>query len=339
MKTRVTSEFFFLLTTAVLLVLAVGSRPNFVGSDTAAYANYYDRLHNHLSVYINYEYFFQTIAKLLTRFFSTPEFFFACIAIINCALITILVLKLSAVIEHKIETFQLFFLMGVFLLLSPFFFAVMANVIRHGTAILALFIFYVTLISRTNLLLLALSLIIALGFHYTSIIGIAFSPLLFLRYRAIFYLVLIMVCLYMSGLSERMIHFISTLTPLDLYSKIQGYRLDIGYKSGIRLDFALFTLAAGVISSGFGKYFLNADDRAVFFPLIKIYWVLVLPFFFFGFAAFSDRYLLSGWLFLSVLGAVFLGLLLRNYLVSARYLYSAFGVSTVYFLLRMQGLL
>lgn len=381
-------DLFFLLLISLLVVCAVGFRPESIGSDTHGYVYYYV---HHLR---SFEYFFQLIAVVIHWFSLPTAYFFSTIALINVFLILFLGRQLVLYTNQGVELNYLLLLLGISFFVSPFFFAVMVNVLRQGPAILALFIFYLVLgainsysellrlvaypwdpgilpniethgtyvhrngsrgqaagrrdlscqesfVVRANLKTLVFSLAIAFGFHHTSIIVVAFSPLVFLRYRTVFYSVLAACFFYLCGLSEKLLQLFSRLSHIDLYSQIYNYAggAQSGYHIGRRLDFALFTLAAGMIFNFIGNRFLMASDKTMFSQLVKIYWVLVLPFFFFGFAAYSDRYLLPGWLFLSVLGAVFVGFKLRSYVGSMRWLYGMFFISAVYFILRVQGLL
>ncbi|KTD18958.1 hypothetical protein EAW55_02165 [Legionella jordanis] len=331
-------DLFFLLSIAVLLIWAVGTRPSFVGIDTSGYEYYFVRIYNHLPVYINYEFLYKLFTWICTKLFSSYLYFFAAFACINTLLITVFVFKLSSLLQYKVQRSTLFFLLGIFFFLSPFFFSATVNVLRHGTAIFALFIFYISLISGFELFTLAIAVIFAIGFHHTAIISLAFSPLVFLPKRWLLLLVFGSATLYLTGLSEKLIQFGSLITHINVYEKIHDYGMKAVYKIGIRYNFTLFTLGMGLIFTALAKYVLNAEDRKLFMPLIKIYWVLSLPFFFFGFAAFADRYLLGAWLFLSVLATAFTALFLKTYTLSNRYYYALFLTSFAYLLFKLQGL-
>lgn len=327
-------KFLFLIFISLLLVCAVGFRSEWVGSDTLGYVVYYNR---HMQ---GFEFLFQFILSTVNSLYLPVGFFFSTIAFINFLIILYLAQVLVALNENRIQLYYFLLLLSACFFVSPFFFASMVNVLRQGTAIFALFVFYVVLVSRSNPLLLIAPLIIAIGFHHTSIIAIIFSPLVFMRYRVLFCSVLFAVFLYLSGLSEKLIWLVSKLIHFDLYSKISSYGGGAlsGYHIGRRLDFTLFTLLAGMVFNFIGNKFLLTADKVIYSDLLKVYWVLVLPFFFFGFAAYSDRYLLAGWLFLSVLGAIFLVLLSKNKSISMRWVYCVFVVSVLYFFLKVQGI-
>ena len=325
-------EGFFLLLTSLLLVWAVGFRPSSVGSDTLGYVLFYQSHSKGM------ECLFQFIVSLVGKLSLPVGAFFSFIAFVDFLLLLFLARKLVALNYHRMELNYLLLLLGTCLFVSPFFFASMVNVLRQGSAIFALFIFYVVLISRSNILSLILPLI---GFHHTAIIAIVFSPLVFLGYRVLFYSVLVADFFYLSGLSEKLIKLISILSPIDIYSQISNYGEGAlsGYHIGRRLDFTLFTLLAGMAFNFMANRFLLVSQKTVFSELLKIYWVFALPFTLFGFGAYSDRYLLPAWLFLSVLGAVFMSFVLKNRRIYMPWLYCVFAMSAIYFVLRAQGIL
>ena len=159
----------------------------------------------------------------------------------------------------------------------------------------------------------------------------------------------IVALLYLSGLSEKIIHTLSSLTSLDVYAMVNNYG-PVGYKSksGVRWEFAIFTLMVGALFDLLSRYYFTKDHREIFRPLLKVYWVFVLPFFLLGFARFSDRYLLCGWLFLSPICAVFTGFFIKTYIqlpfstlnrynLSIVRLYAPLSFAALYFILKVQG--
>ena len=363
-------EFYLFCISTVVLILAVGFRPDVVGTDTVGYISYYVGWAQNPG----YEYLFTWLTKILSGFSVTPGGFLTAIAFVDFLIIFWLGKELISYTERRISCATLFFLLTAFFYLSPFFYAVMVNVIRTGPAIFALFIFYLSLVKVQNslhlrtglylpvkmnviqllraqslysLLILSLLLIIAMGFHHTAIIAIVFSPLVFLSYTTILSTVLIASLYYLSGLSTKIVQtmvlspnigsLIVSLHLTEVYERFQFYMGSL--ISPPRWDFTLFTLGLGMICQLANYYFLSEEDRLLFSKLLKIYWVLVLPFFIFGFTAFPDRYLLPGWVYLSVLSAVFCGLYLRTRPISNYWLYGGFLISAVYFFLRVQGYL
>lgn len=346
-------EFYLLLVSSVVLIWAVGSRPESVGIDTVGYIYYYE-YRTHSPEYGHFEYMFTLLSTVLIWIFAPVRSFLMAVALVDFVLVGCLGKQLVKFTENRIHAATLFFLLAIFFWLSPFFFAVMVNVIRTGPSIFSIFIFYLILaknnvlsISRVQLLVLIALLIIALGFHHTAIIAIAFSPLVFLGYNTIISTVFVAALYYMSGLSAKIVQLfflqpdfvwlVSKLHLAEVFNRFNFYDASTTFTR--RLDFVLFTLTSGIVFHYLNKYLLLEEDRDIFSRLLKIYWILVLPFFIFGFTLFSDRYLLPGWLYLSVLSAVFCGFYLRKWVISKYWLYGSFVVSAAYFLVRVQGLL
>lgn len=344
---------YLLLVTSLILIWAVGFRPESVGTDTVGYINYYGNLTQHPEDEY-YEYFFASISRLLIGLSAPVRYFFSTIALVDFFLIVWLARQLVSFTDDRLSFYSLFFLLGIFCYLSPFFFAVMVNVIRTGPAIFSIFIFYLILakdhvrsISRMHLLAIITLLIIALGFHHTSILAIAFSPLVFLSYNMIIGTVFVASLFYLSELNWKIVQIfslqpnfvwlVSKLHLTEVYNRFNFYLASTTFTR--RWDFVLFTLTSGIVFHYLNKYLLLDEDRDIFSKLLKIYWILVLPFFIFGFTSYPDRYLLPGWIFLSILSAVFCGFYLRKWVISTYWLYSAFIICVVYFLLRVQGLL
>lgn len=340
-RTRTLQIVFLLLPLLVCLTLAVGLRTENTGSDTKNYLFFYDMISSNYLFLWPLEYGFQGVLYLCALLAAPPYVYLSTIALLNFVLILFLNSELSKFLNERINPYRLLFLLGTFFFVSPFFFAVMANVIRHGTAVFALFIFYIVLIQRTRLYLLIPLALIALGFHKTALITVLFSPLILLPYTMVFQGTILASFCYLSGLTIKLISLFSTYTGFDLYSKITDYAAvslhGLHYMGGRRYDFALFTMALGVIFHVLPKYFLVAGDRSIFRELVKVYWILVLPFFFFGFGAFSDRYLLAGWLYVSILAAVFLGLLIRKFSVRIGWNFLIFLCSLLYFIFKVQS--
>jgi len=123
-----------------------------------------------------------------------------------------------------------------------------------------------------------------------------------------------------------------------LYQTIVNYGVYAEHTSGIRLDFAGFTIVAGLFFWLIGTYFLHEDKRTKFINLVKIYWILTIPFFCLGFAGFSDRYLYPAWLYLSILSAIFSNFYIPKSAFSTLTLYLVWLLSSLFFTCVVQGL-
>jgi hypothetical protein len=138
---------------------------------------------------------------------------------------------------------------------------------------------------------------------------------------------------YLMNINQYILRYIPYI-----YSKIMNYGLS-GYKQGTRYDFALFTVGIGIIMHFLSKLLLSSEEQNKFSPLLSIYWLLAFPFFIMGFGAYSDRYLLPSWLWMSILTTVFALLYFKRYNVSILYYFVLFILSFFYFFLKVQGII
>ncbi len=325
---------YFLSLLGVILI-AVASRPFSIGSDTLDYVFYYTRLINNFLPNYDYEFLFSAISKV-TAFFAFPTpFFFAIISLINCCSFVVLAKMLIVYLNQSIESYKLLLLLFFFLCVSPFFFSTQVNVLRQGLAITVLLIFYISLLNKSHFLSLALVALISLGFHKTSIIYLFLFPLFYFSYIYVLRMTLVLFCIYISGAGRSILYYCA----FALYDKITNYGALSNYKQGIRYDFAFFSLGVGLLFHFLNKYYLQDLEQKRFSSLLKIYWMLILPFFIFGFGPYSDRYLLPAWVYISVLAAVFSGLFLKRFNYSIFWYYIGSIFSSVYFILRVQGVI
>lgn len=312
------------------ITVAIGYRPDFVGSDTAGYINNYYQI---ALQQIHYEYLFVQLAKVVALCGGTPKVFLTILALINNSLIVLFAIKLTEYLDKKIDFSKLLLLLSFFLLVSPFFFSCQTNVLRQGTAIFFLFVAYVSYINKSYVDFLLCSLC-ALGFHKTTIFFLPFIFLVHCSYPVLIRILFVLCIAYLLEVNQYLLHYISP----KLYTSIHEYGLNKPYLRGVRYDFVTFTVTIGVLVHFLMSYLLEKRDSEQMNSLLKIYWILTIPFFLFGFGAYSDRYLLPAWVFISVIVAVFSGLYLRKYNYSINYYLLFFMGSFLYFILKVQGL-
>lgn len=314
------------------IAFAVGFRPDSVGSDTVAYMNNYSRL---LLNQMHYEYLFENLVKLVALLGGSAKAFFTVLALMNNVLIFFLAIQLHKSVGKKIGLYEVTLLLFCFFFISPFFFNIETNVIRQGTALLYLLLSCVLFINKSYISSLILMLC-SVAFHKTIIF---FPPILLLlyyfNYKMIFWIIFGLFSIYLLGMNQ---YLLQHHCPV-LYHKIINYGINKPYYRGIRYDFALFTMAVGLIVQLLSHCLLEVDDAERMKSLLSIYWVLTLPFFVLGFGGFSDRYLLPAWVFISVLAAAFSGLYLKRFNYSIQYYWGVLFISLLYFVLRAQGML
>ncbi len=320
------------------VIVAIGIRPESVGSDTQAYIHFYNHLLQHkLSLAFQYDYLFEELSRLIARFALPRSYFLGLLAAINFTVIGLIALSLQYYLNHKSGFYRIYLLLMAALFVSPFFWGAQLNVLRHGISLLFLCLYFVLLLERRYRWLSLPFFFLALGFHHTALLYFLVSPLLFLSYRTVFCVTLSLALLYLSHITMKCIQFISLVGPYDVYYKIMNRNISEDYVSGIRWDFSLFTLFIGGLAYLASKYFLPPENQKSYLNLLKIYWILTIPFFLFGFAAFSDRYLLAPWVFASILAAVFLVLIFSEYKISRIWSDLLFFMASMLFIIKTQG--
>lgn len=324
-----------LLLSLVTVLFSIGFRPDTIGNDTLGYINYYDQVTQHLLHGYIYEYLFEICIRIFAFLNCSYAYFFIGLALVNAINVILIAQNLSKYLEYQINFYRILFLLASFLFISPFFFSSQVNVLRHGISIFFLVLSFLFLLERVSLFYALIALVLAQGFHSTAIFFIFFSPLIYFKYSSVIRTTIFFFVIYISGLCRYLIYFFSE----SIYNKIVNYGVFSGYSSGIRYEFAAFTIGAGFIFHMLGKYFLAEKAQCQFMQLLKIYWIFTLPFFIMGFGAYSDRYLLPAWVYLSVLSAVFLGLSVRKHMLSIYWYYGMFFCSSCYFILKVQGLI
>lgn len=181
------------------------------------------------------------------------------------------------------------------LLVSPMFVNASINAVRQGLA--ALLVFTALLSFRERKWLgFVLYGAVASSLHLSSLLYLAFAPLLLFGARSQRLVAAAAFALYVSGLS---LVLVRGALP-GLYELVMSYTPNRYYRSGVRWDFAVFSIFWYLL-----PYLLSPLIRAEHRERIKdstgIYLVMTLPFFAIGWGYFSNRYLLPAWLSASLI--------------------------------------
>lgn len=185
----------------------------------------------------------------------------------------------------------------MFLLLSPVFVNAAINATRQGLAAFPIIAALLAFQGRRWVAFVVMSAVAA-GFHYSALLYVALAPVLLLRPRWLQLVAALAFAAYATGLT---LVAVRTLSPAA-YTVVMAYGPYAVYRSGVRLDFAVFSLF------WYGLPMVVA--RAVREPwagrivdLQGVYLVLVLPFLLVGWGNYSNRFLLPAWLFASLVVA------------------------------------
>jgi hypothetical protein len=177
----------------------------------------------------------------------------------------------------------------MFLLLSPIFVNASINAVRQGLSALLVFTALMAFQQREwwRFLLVGAA---ATSLHYSSLMYIAFAPALFMRPRQLASVAAVALLLYCSGATMAMVR---TLSP-QLYTTVMEYAQNHYFSPGVRVDFAMFSIAWYVLPFILAPM-IEPPYREGIKRSTSVYLVMLLPFFLFGWGYFSNRYLLPAW--------------------------------------------
>jgi hypothetical protein len=185
------------------------------------------------------------------------------------------------------------------LLVSPMFVNASINALRQGLAAPLVFAALLAFEQRRWWRFVLFGAV-GCAFHLSTLLYLVFAPLLLLRPGVLRWVAALALVAYCAGATQLAVR---TLAP-PLYTTVMEYTAHERLRAGVRLDFAVFSafwywlphLLAPLIRQPWREKVLRST---------AIYLVMLMPFFAIGWGYFSNRYLLPGWLSVSlVLAAV-----------------------------------
>ena len=290
---------FFVLAIAVFGCWLVGTRSIETGSDTETYA-----------------YFFESLDAGLPETRLEPGFVYLSYALRQLGLgvmgyqIALFALLLVAVaianrgfrryLETPVSWQTLYCASLMLLFLSPMFTNAAINAVRQGLAAPLVFTALLAFHRRQWGSFLFWGAV-ATSLHMSSVMYLLCAPALLLSTRSLRLVAVAAFLLYVSGASMLIVR--SALPAF--YELVMEYTANANYRSGVRVDFAVFTafwyllvhLLAPLVRPQWRQRILDSTS---------VYLVMVLPFFMIGWGFFSNRYLLPGWLAVSMMLAAVL---------------------------------
>lgn len=322
----------------LVLIFVTGFRPLTVGSDTALYTWLYEEMLRGEEPSFLFEPLYHTLALLFAKLSIAVQFFFASVSAVSLLLLFLGLREANKHVQRPSFDIATFVYASLFLISSSTFLSVETNVIRQGVACFAVILFYLSLLNRPLSIIGLFSASMALGFHYTSVLFIIPSVVLRWSYRSVMFGTLILGVAYCLGVLKSMVQMLSSFTGLSVYERIISYGADSSYKSGIRLDFAIFSMVLGLLLHSAVRRLIHQTAQSRCFNFLKIYWLLLIPFFILGFGAYSDRFLLNAWVYFTIcLGVVLANVVwLRGQAVGVALF--PLGISSALYVLNAQGI-
>jgi hypothetical protein len=276
--------------------MLVGTRSIDVGTDTYVYAEVFQEFHA-VPAQTRFEPGFLIVTKVLSVLgFSLQTY--------QCVLFGLLLLMAILAARHYFDYLggkhgYLTFLIGAlaFLFISPMFVNASINAVRQGLASLPVFIALLAFHQRQWRSFLIYG-VVATSFHYSSLVYLAFAPLLLIKLKWLRIAAILAFVAYCTGITMIVVR---AAIP-SLYNAVMDYSLGAKYKSGVRLDFAAFSIFWYAL-----PFMLSGLVRKPFNTRLKdstaVYLVMLLPFFLLGWGNFSNRFLLSAYMAISMMVA------------------------------------
>lgn len=284
--------FSFLFTIAFLFLF--GSRGEEVGTDTSLYLWQFDN-YNILSIDVDFLYSFLLI--ILNKFTNNGTVFLFTMAAINLLTLWWTCLKIAN------KKYNVYFLLFSFY--SLFFFQTLGiNIIRQGIG-LSFFLlgvsFYLRHGSFTRKMLI--SFLIAVGFHFTTIIPVILFVLIvyFRKINISFYYGLYFIALILSFFKVSILNFASYFGFLLIDERRGGYLRDINsdiYDVGFKPQFVIFNTFFLLISRWIYK---NNKVEENYTIQLKYYLIMSSLFFLTFQIAYSDRWGVMSWMMIPLL--------------------------------------
>lgn len=268
--------------------LVVGLRPIDAGTDTRVYAGVFLDMRNGFV-----QTRFEPIFALVTRLLSATGM---SVAAFQCSLFAISLVTAALAARRYLHYLgstrdYLAFLTAslMFLFLSPMFVNGSINAVRQGLASLLVFAALLSFHHRRWRSFVVYGAV-ATGFHYSSLLYLAFAPVLLLNLRIQRIVAVVAFLAYCSGLTMIVVRAVAP----PLYAAVMAYSAGSVYRAGVRIDFAVFAMFWYFL-----PYLLSRTIREPFSTRIKqsmaVYLVMLLPFFTVGWGNYSNRYLLGPW--------------------------------------------
>lgn len=297
-KRKIYTSTIFLLFFVTSII--IGYRPSGTGTDTLTYTTYYLFQLSCKCIPLKFEPGIEVIGFISSIIgFEAPIY----LAMISFFQILLMLLFFGCLLESNMQdkNWRLKYLAVSVLIISPFFVNLQINALRQGLSLPWL---YLSLLYALRGQSWKSAFLIAVGalFHYSTLLFIPSLLIILLARSNVvlwLYLTVLLFILYVFNVTEILVKEISDFFMIDVYYDVKNYALHGVFKSGVRLDFAIFTLFP-ILWAIFRIRFSNKVSDA-YIQIIIIYMALAVPFWLLGWANFSNRYILPAWVLIPIL--------------------------------------
>lgn len=282
--------YFFILTSVVSYFVANRELTNV--ADTMNYANnFLDKT----SLVFYYEFLFELLTYFIRLFTGSYILYFFILNLI----LNFLILRVSVFFSSASNLNQLnFFIFSFcFFIFSSWYYSASSNGIRQGLALSICYYAFVGYLVNKNKLKAFFIFLISCFFHYSNFLILPFILLYKISLNKMFFLVNLLGLFYCFNINEVVVQKLSSLLSLPLYNEIKNYTEDgmDSYRYGFQLDLFLYTIFFVYLYWFCNRFVIK--DSLFFSNIVKFFYILVLPYFIFGFAGYSNRYGFMAWFF------------------------------------------
>lgn len=320
-----------------LISIFVANRSFDVG-DTYQYKLHYENISGNESYGYKFEPGFNLLAYVVSRLSVDYAIFFFVVTFVITVTYFYLFKRAHEVIIPSRLLFGDIFLFFSFLILSSWYVASVSNGLRQGLSLPFLYLSFCYFLFNRSVFKSVVLYAISISFHYSSLLVLPFFILLLFELKTLSLAWIMMALGYVVGLNEMLVMHMSSITGINIYDKIKYYSIDegdIGRYHGLVFSFLIYTvfwpLAFLIIHYvRFGNYDENCHEVL---KLVKIYMVLSMPYFVFGFGPFSNRYSYIAWFFIPLLQFFMVVYYFRDLRIIARVIsFAIFLPSFLYFI-------
>jgi len=232
----------------------------------------------------------------LHTFMVVIAFFVIC-RLISSKLIASDVLDKNKIFRVLIST------LPIFLYSSSWFVSSTINGLRQGFSLPFLYIGITLLISHNYRYALCFFLM-ACSLHISNVLLIPFIMIFWLKPIFLISAVVIGMFAYVTQFNAIIVQVLSNLLLIDAYSEISEYGTETGNFYGFNASFFIYSIFWIVAPLALTYISKNKEVNKLIVSMTKVYALLLLPFLYFGFAAYVNRYAVIAWFFLPVLQTV-----------------------------------
>lgn len=305
------NENFFTLLLIILLSIIAAFRPEYLG-DTLTYKQ------NFYSIFTEYEANYEPVFKYLSRsiylIYPNSFFYFFCLAFIfNYYWFKSILLIRS----HFGFNFYSFLILSLFLTIcSSWYFSAVTNGLRQGLSLVFVYYGIIQILIIRNKIRAIIFILLSVLTHYSSFLIIPFIIFLFFDLRKLKAIFLLIALFYPLGLNEKIVEIISSVTGINIYESVKNYLENTNEQRwvGFQLNFYVYSIFWFILF-----YFIKINEKM--YDILKIYCILLMVYFTFGFGAFSNRFGFIAWLFLPIIQSAFVYNFLMVYLKNRNLVY------------------